>query len=110
VAPTTCMCDLANMDAADARVSGPPVSAAAPASAMARVIGEVHADRFLIDLAVAEARPDSVVNCRSSPDPTVREVTVLTARAYIPPVAVVDAREMHGAMILDVLLDRMLAT
>jgi predicted transcriptional regulator len=81
---------------------------------LARVIDEAHADRFLTDLAdrtVAEALPDRhgelpVVG----PDATVLEVAALMARARSPLVAVVDAQEMLGAITLDALLDRMLAT
>jgi hypothetical protein len=114
VAPTDPTCDLANTDGTDARLSGRPVSAAAPASAVAQVIGKVHADRFPTDLAdrtVAEARPDThgklpVVG----PDATVPEVAASMARARSPMVAVVDGRETLGAITLDALLDRMFAT
>jgi hypothetical protein len=53
--------DMATMDAANACVPAPPASAAARASAVPRVIDEVHADQFLTDLAhrtVAGAGPD----------------------------------------------------
>ena len=81
---------------------------------LARVIDEAHADRFLADLAgrtVSELLPERhgelpVVG----PDATVLEVAALMARARSPVVAVVDAREMVGAITLDALLDRMLAT
>jgi predicted transcriptional regulator len=82
--------------------------------ALARVIDEEHADRFLSDLAdrtVAECLPDQhgelpVVD----PDATVLEVAALMARARSPLVAVVDHGQMLGAITLDALLDRMLGT
>jgi CBS domain-containing protein len=80
---------------------------------LARVIDEAHADRFLTDLAdrtVAECLPHEhgelpVV----APAATVLEVAALMARARSPVVAVVDGRDMIGAITLDALLDRMLA-
>jgi predicted transcriptional regulator len=82
--------------------------------ALARVIDEAHADRFMADLAdrtVAELLPKDpgelpVVD----PDATVLEIAALMARARSPLVAVVGGGEMLGAITLDALLDRMLGT
>jgi CBS domain-containing protein len=82
--------------------------------ALARVIDEEHADRFMADLAdrtVAELLPEHpgelpVVD----PDATVLEIAALMARARSPLVAVVRGRQMLGAITLDALLDRMLGT
>jgi CBS domain-containing protein len=82
--------------------------------ALARVIDEEHADRFLQDLAdrtVAELLPKDpgelpVVD----PDATVLEIAALMARARSPLVAVVGNAGMLGAITLDALLDRMLGT
>jgi CBS domain-containing protein len=82
--------------------------------ALARVIDEEHADRFLHDLAdrtVAELLPKNpgelpVVD----PDATVLEIAALMARARSPLVAVVTDGHMRGAITLDALLDRMLGT
>ncbi|GAA1805082.1 CBS domain-containing protein [Luedemannella flava] len=82
--------------------------------ALARVIDEAHADTFLRDLAdrtVAECLPTperelAVV----APDATVLEIAALMARTRSPLVAVVDGRTMLGAVTLDALLDRMLAS
>jgi CBS domain-containing protein len=79
--------------------------------ALARVIDEAHADKFLTDLAdrtVAEALPEKqrelpVVDA----DATVLEIAALMARTRAPLVAVVHEREMLGAITLDALLDRM---
>ena len=81
---------------------------------LARVIDEAHADRFLTDLAdrtVAEALPDErrelpVVGSEA----TVLEIAALMARTRTPLVAVVADRQILGAITLDALLDRMLAT
>jgi predicted transcriptional regulator len=81
--------------------------------ALARVIDEAHADRFLRELAdrtVAECLPEQprelpVVD----PDATVLEIAALMARTRSPVVAVVEGRRMLGAITLDALLDRMLA-
>lgn len=81
--------------------------------ALARVIDEDHADKFLSDLAdrtVAECLPKEqrelpVVD----PDATVLEIAALMARTRTPLVAVVDGRKMLGAITLDALLDRMLS-
>jgi CBS domain-containing protein len=81
---------------------------------LARVIDEAHADQILNELTdrtVAELLPDRrgelpVVG----PDATTLEVAALMARARSPLVAVVDRHEMLGAITLDALLDRMLAT
>lgn len=83
-------------------------------AALARVIDEAHADTFLHDLAgrtVAECLPTperelAVV----APDATVLEIAALMARTHSPLVAVVDGPDMRGAVTLDALLDRMLAS
>jgi predicted transcriptional regulator len=82
--------------------------------ALARVIDEEHADRFMADLAdrtVAELLPKDpgelpVVDPRA----TVLEIAALMARARSPLVAVVGDGQMVGAITLDALLDRMLGT
>jgi CBS domain-containing protein len=81
--------------------------------ALARVVDEEHADRFLRDLAdrtVAECLPErpgelAVVD----PDATVLEIAALMARTRTPLVAVLAGSEMLGVVTLDALLDRMLA-
>jgi hypothetical protein len=80
---------------------------------VAGVIGKVHADRFLTDLpyrTVAGARRDK----HGEPPVVGRGATVpevaLTARGSVPRIAIVDGREMPGAITLDALLDRMQAT
>jgi CBS domain-containing protein len=82
--------------------------------ALARVIDEAHADRFLADLAdrtVAELLPrDPGELPVVDPDATVLEIAALMARARSPVVAVVDHERMLGAVTLDALLDRMLGT
>jgi predicted transcriptional regulator len=82
--------------------------------ALARVIDEAHADVFLQGLAdrtVAECLPTperelAVV----APDATVLEIAALMARTRSPLVAVVEGATMLGAVTLDALLDRMLAS
>jgi CBS domain-containing protein len=82
--------------------------------ALARVIDEEHADRFLLDLAdrtVAELLPESPGELPVvGPDATVLEIAALMARARSPLVAVVTDDRMLGAITLDALLDRMLGT
>jgi CBS domain-containing protein len=81
---------------------------------LARVIDEAHADLFLRELAgrtVRDCLPDRpwelpVVD----PDATMLEVAALMARSRSPLVAVVDQGRMVGAITLDALLDRMLAS
>ena len=93
MARMTRTCHLANAETADARVPGPPASAAVLASAEARVIDEVHAGHFLTGLAnrtVTEARPDK--------------------HGELPPVTVVNGRVILGAVILYALLDGIPAT
>jgi CBS domain-containing protein len=82
--------------------------------ALARVIDEEHADRFMADLAdrtVAELLPrDPGELPVVDPDATVLEIAALMARARSPLVAVVGGDQMLGAITLDALLDRMLGT
>lgn len=82
--------------------------------ALARVVDEEHADRFLLDLAdrtVAELLPEHPGELPVvGPDATVLEIAALMARARSPLVAVVTDRQMLGAITLDALLDRMLGT
>lgn len=82
--------------------------------ALARVIDEAHADRFLTDLAdrtVAECLPQQR---RELPvvdgDATVLEVAAVMAGMRSPLVAVLAGSRMSGAITLDALLDRMLGT
>ncbi|MGH3658701.1 MAG: CBS domain-containing protein [Micromonosporaceae bacterium] len=82
--------------------------------ALARVIDESHADLFLRALdgkTVREVLPETP---RELPvveaDATVLEVAALMARVRSPVVAVVADGRMTGAITLDSLLDRLLAT
>jgi CBS domain-containing protein len=83
--------------------------------ALARVVDEAAADVFLRELGdrtVAECLPTEhrelpVVD----PDATVLEIAALMARARSPLVAVVDPQQgMLGAVTLDALLDRLVAS
>ncbi|GAA1776710.1 CBS domain-containing protein [Luedemannella helvata] len=82
--------------------------------ALARVIDEAHADEFLRDLAdrtVAECLPKPERELAIvGPDATVLEIAALMARTRSPLVAVVDGHTTLGAVTLDALLDRMLAS
>ncbi len=85
--------------------------------ALARVIDEAAADLFLRELGdrtVAEALTRERRELRVvHPDATVLEIAALMARTRSPLVAVVDrsaGNKMIGAITLDALLDRMLAT
>jgi predicted transcriptional regulator len=82
--------------------------------ALARVVDEAHADRFLLDLAdrtVSQLLPSQPGELPIvGPDATVLEIAALMARARNPVVAVVADRRMLGAITLDTLLDRMLGT
>jgi FOG: CBS domain len=81
---------------------------------LARVVDEQHADLFLRalgDKTVKELLPEQprelpVVD----PDATVLEIAAVMARMRSPLVAVVSEGRMVGAITLDSLLDRMLAT
>ncbi|MGH3715690.1 MAG: CBS domain-containing protein [Micromonosporaceae bacterium] len=82
--------------------------------ALARVVDEQHADLFLNalrDKTVREVLPEKP---RELPvvegDATVLEVAAMMARMRSPLVAVVAGEEMLGAITLDSLLDRMLAS
>lgn len=82
--------------------------------ALARVVDEAHADTLLADLherTVAQCMPEvprelPVVG----PDATLLEIAALMVRAHSPLVAVVADGQMTGAITLDALLTRMLAT
>jgi CBS domain-containing protein len=82
---------------------------------LARVIDEAHADLFLRELAdrtVAECLPERARELPVvGPNATVLEIAALMARTRIPLVAVIDGTGvMTGAITLDALLDRMLAS
>lgn len=79
--------------------------------ALARVIDEQHADRFLGALAgrtVRDALPPRPHELPvTDPDATVLEVAALMARTHSPLVAVVAEGRLLGAVTLQALLDRM---
>jgi CBS-domain-containing membrane protein len=82
---------------------------------LARVIDEAHADAFIQDLAQRTVRECLPAEHRElpvvGPTATVLEVAALMARSRSPLVAVVDKeRTLTGAITLDALLDRMLAS
>ncbi|MEU8358008.1 CBS domain-containing protein [Nonomuraea sp. NPDC048882] len=82
--------------------------------ALARVVDEAHADRFLDGLAgrtVREALPRQRRELPvTDPDATVLELAALMARTRSPLVAILgDGRRLIGAVTLQALLDRMLA-
>ncbi|GAA4567234.1 CBS domain-containing protein [Planotetraspora kaengkrachanensis] len=78
--------------------------------ALARVVDEAHADRFLDELGdrtVREALPPSPRELPvTDPDATILEVAALMARTRSPLVAVVDDGRFLGAVTLAVLMDR----
>lgn len=83
--------------------------------ALARVIDEAEADLLLANLAGRTVRDSLPEVPRELPvvevDATVLEIAALMARARSPLVAVADASgRMRGAVTLDALLDRMLAS
>ncbi|MGP3921117.1 CBS domain-containing protein [Nonomuraea sp. 10N515B] len=77
--------------------------------ALARVVDEAHADRFLRSLAgkaVREALPREPRELpETDPDATVLELAALMARTRSPLVAVVDDGRLLGAVTLQALLD-----
>lgn len=83
--------------------------------ALARVVDEAHADRFLAELADRTVRELLPEQPRELPvvdgNATVLEVAALMARSRSPLVAVVAANGvLAGVVTLDALLDRMLGT
>jgi CBS domain-containing protein len=83
--------------------------------ALARVIDEAHADLLLSGLAGQTVRQCLAEPPRElpvvDPDATVLEIAAVMARTRSPLVAVVDEDgRMRGAVTLDALLDRMLAS
>jgi CBS domain-containing protein len=78
--------------------------------ALARVVDEEHADRFLrsvADRTVREALPPRPRELPiTDPDATLLEVAALMARTRSPLVAVVDSGRLIGAVTLQALLDR----
>ncbi|GAA2888871.1 CBS domain-containing protein [Nonomuraea rubra] len=78
--------------------------------ALARVVDEEHADRFLrsvADRTVRDALPPRPRELPiTDPDATLLEVAALMARTHSPLVAVVDDGELIGAVTLQALLDR----
>ncbi|TDE56589.1 CBS domain-containing protein [Nonomuraea mesophila] len=81
--------------------------------ALARVVDEAHADRFLHALAgrtVREALPEQPRELPiSDPDATILELAALMARTHSPLVAVVSDGRLLGAVTLQALLDRAVA-
>ena len=82
--------------------------------ALARVVDEAHADIFLRSLAGRTVRECLPVSPRelpvTDPDATVLEIAALMARTHSPLVAVVDGGRLQGAVTLQALLDRLLAS
>jgi CBS domain-containing protein len=82
--------------------------------ALARVVDEAHADTFLGAVAgrtVREALPPKPREPPvTDPDATVLEIAALMARTRSPLVAVVDGGRLLGAVTLQALMDRMLAS
>ncbi|MEV4083625.1 CBS domain protein [Nonomuraea fuscirosea] len=78
--------------------------------ALARVVDEEHADRFLRSLAdrtVRDALPPRPRELPiTDPDATLLEMAALMARTRSPLVAVVDDGQLRGAVTLQTLLDR----
>ncbi|MGW3351786.1 CBS domain-containing protein [Nonomuraea rubra] len=78
--------------------------------ALARVVDEEHADRFLrsvADRTVRDALPPRPRELPiTDPDATLLEMAALMARTHSPLVAVVDDGELIGAVTLQALLDR----
>ncbi|MEV0972664.1 CBS domain-containing protein [Microtetraspora glauca] len=82
--------------------------------ALARVVDEAHADAFLRALAgrtVRECLPEEPRELPvTDPDATVLEIAALMARTRSPLVAVVGGGRLLGAVTLQTLLDRALAS
>ncbi|MEO3867610.1 CBS domain-containing protein [Nonomuraea sp. B12E4] len=82
--------------------------------ALARVVDEEHADRFLRSLdgrTVREALPRKPRELPvTDPDATMLEIAALMARTHSPLVAVVDHGRLLGAVTLQVLLDQAVGT
>ncbi|GIH94421.1 CBS domain-containing protein [Planobispora siamensis] len=95
------------------RLAVPPYCQEDPA--LARVIDEAHADRFVAELggrSVRECLPGQPRELPiTDPEATILEMAALMARTRSPLVAVVgDDRELLGAVTLQALLDRALET
>ena len=77
--------------------------------ALARVVDEAHADRFLHRLGgrtVRECLPEQPRELpKADPDATVLELAALMARTRSPLVAVMDGKRLIGAVTLQALLD-----
>ncbi|NRQ36956.1 CBS domain-containing protein [Nonomuraea sp. NN258] len=77
--------------------------------ALARVVDEAHADRFLravADRTVQEALPTPPRELPiADPDATLLELAALMARTHSPLVAVVDGGRLLGAITLQALMD-----
>ncbi|WP_326823330.1 CBS domain-containing protein [Streptosporangium sp. NBC_01639] len=82
--------------------------------ALARVVDEAHADTFLHAVAGQTVRQALPPKPRELPitDPgaTVLEIAALMARTHTPLVAVVSEGRLRGAVTLQALMDRMLAS
>ncbi|MFI6501298.1 CBS domain-containing protein [Nonomuraea typhae] len=82
--------------------------------ALARVIDEAHADEFLRTLAGRTVRAALPRTPRelpiTDPEATVLELAALMARTHSPLVAVVEGDRLLGAVTLQALLDRVLAS
>lgn len=81
--------------------------------ALARVIDESHADRFLQSIAGRTVRAALPRDPRelpvTDPDATLLELAALMARTHSPLVAVVDGGRLLGAITLQALMDRIVA-
>lgn len=81
--------------------------------ALARVVDEAHADRFLTSLAgrtVREALPAQGRELPvTDPDATALELAALMARTNSPLVAIVEGGRLLGAVTLQALMDRLLS-
>lgn len=82
--------------------------------ALARVVDEAHADRFLDEIGDRTVRealpPDRRELPVTDPGATVLEIAALMARTRSPLVAVVEHGRMLGAVTLQVLMDRVTST
>ncbi|GAB2964059.1 CBS domain-containing protein [Nonomuraea fastidiosa] len=81
---------------------------------LTRVVDEAHADRFLRSLAdrtVRDALPEQPRELPiTDPDATMLEVAALMARTHSPVVAVVEDRQLLGAVTLQALMDWAITT
>ncbi|MFI6814162.1 CBS domain-containing protein [Nonomuraea sp. NPDC050328] len=82
--------------------------------ALARVVDEAHADRFLDALADRKVRaalpPEPRELPITGPQATALELAALMARTHSPLVAIVEDGRLLGAVTLQALLDRLVAS